>query len=241
VATSTEFVVQYGRSTDLTPHHLYSARCGGFNTEDRIIAPYNCSIADFRMMMQTGWLSSDYRRAGVVSKALEQIRATPSINQPEYASVQGIGLCSESALDFYLASGNWCSEFVRDVYLWSWHIPNISYNGEELEDVTNVNDLVYLFQHSAATWHYSFPLNRPQPGDYLAHVGGDPRQHFGHSAIVMGVADNYSRLWTMNGNTSFPINGVSHQCVVMKHEDYFVNNTYNTEFDMLGVITNWLR
>jgi hypothetical protein len=235
---SADYSVQFGEKTDMLPYHLYSGNCGGFNPQDRLTPPYNCGFDDFRMMQSAGWPRSDWRRGTVVGEALFQI--TKPIT--DGGDVAGIGRCGSSGRDFYLASGNWCSEFVRDVYLWSWIVKDMSINGNELDEVEVVDDMVYLFQRTSSSSWYSrdaMTLNKPQPGDYLAEMGGESgNEHYGHSAMVLAVSDDYATMWTMNGNYGW---GNDH-CVVMTKQPFYTGlpDIIWNRLDMLGVLTAWL-
>jgi hypothetical protein len=227
---------QFGVSTDEVPYHLFSASCGGFNQQDKLMSPYHCSLADFKMMITAGW-PADSRRRAVVYRGIQQITALPSANQPEFDDHAGIGRCDRTAEDFYDGeTGGWCSEFVRYVYR-NGGVPDVRANCDAfgclyLHEVTEVSDFVDLFSERGG---YFTPasIQEPQPGDYIAGVNSEG-EHFGHSQMVIGVWDDNTHIEIIGGNQTFNINGTTHHCVTMKRQEFYRGTTLIKTADAFG-------
>jgi hypothetical protein len=228
--------ISFGTVGDTIPYHPYSSGCAGPNTNARLMAPYNCNKQDFVRMIESGW-PYDGKRQKIVYAALKQAYRLPSPNQVENIWITALGDCDQTAETFYGASGAWCSEYVSYVYRSSGAIPTGTNLYERLRAVDNVDDMRAIFadrqslaERGSTGW--------VQPGDYIAGVNGDG-EHNGHSMMVFAVTDDGGQLYLSNGNSSFPINGTTHHCVVMSRHGLYQNGVLDPKFDAFGLIDNW--
>lgn len=155
------------------------------------------------------------------------------------------GLCGAAAHSYYNVSGKWCSEFAVWVLGRSQGInPDWAYrwgNGyQTLRDIQATVQLATFYQSTecglvgTGIMSQSPPLCGsdhvggswlPKPGDYLAMVSSEG-ERFGHSELVVGVADDASSIWTVAGNVG--------DCVRFQRRDLYVNGTVASNLDAFG-------
>jgi len=202
------------------------------------MSPYECTLADFRAMAKTGW-PYNRTRLMVAASELKELTRLPSPNQPEHDWIKGLGRCDKTATDYYGGQTNeWCSEFAADVYLTSAVVNTNTNLFDELLGVDTVDDFRTIFaeRHSLSERPTVGWVN---PGDYIAAVNGSG-EHNSHSMMTLAVSDDAQTIYVVNGNYSFPINGVSHRCVTLARLTYFDGNgVLNTKFDAFGLINSW--
>ena len=212
-----------------------SANCSGYNpTTGRLTAPYDCNVSDFDWMVKSGW-PADSRRRKVIQTALDQIQV---VGNPYDSDVLGTGLCDRTAWNHYDGDAHeWCSEFVRDLYLWGG-IRNVE---GDLDSATTVDDLRTLFADFPQGWTYSQYLINGwvEPGDYIAgfNSDGDP---FGHSMMVFAVTEDIHRIFIIQGNSGVTINGEGHHCVKLNQATFYDDNYHlNSKFSGWGFLARW--
>lgn len=160
-------------------------------------------------------------RSSLVGLAIGQVDDT------SWGACDGIATGAYGPVD---ASGEWCTEFVRSMYLWSGvHDVNrcvTSFLGacihrEYLHDVSDVGDLRGLFSMFAGGWiDQSSPIgwSTPQPGDYLAMAGSAGGTQ-SHSGLAIGVSADARFIFTVEGNITRPDDGA--HCVHFRRRDWF--------------------
>lgn len=156
------------------------------------------------------------------------------------------GRCGDAARARYNASGAYCSEFARWVYL-DAGLNNIHYcygtvpgsrttylplcNTSSLSGVRLTIQMVTMFRDHGAFTEDSSMTPTPhmvQPGDYLA-LTGSSGDRYGHSAIALAVSNDYKWLWLVQGNRP---NG----CVSWDRIPYFTNGQLNPAINGVGNI-----
>jgi hypothetical protein len=131
------------------------------------------------MMEQAGWQNSQPNRAWIVTSA--------ALAADEHK-------CGRDAERAYNAAqgDNWCSEFAKTILV-------ASGASHQLDDATGVSDIEDVFK-GLHGWTVAGAI-RPytvRPGDYVAlSTNGEVENH---SGIVIAVANDYSRIWTVEGN-----------------------------------------
>ena len=106
------------------------------------------------------------------------------------------GYCGDTARDrIGTISTEYCSEFVREVYLDAGVDPHLSGHGIRLWSVTYAAQLRWIFQNESRFVHASdADTTTPEPGDYISMYGED------HSALVVATSVDGSRIWRVGGN-----------------------------------------
>ncbi|MBM4430676.1 MAG: hypothetical protein FJ026_10075 [Chloroflexi bacterium] len=139
-------------------------------------------------------------------------------------------LCGDDARNRYDASGYWCSEFARWVYLQAGMNDIDCCWGLELSDVTLNKELVKLFDHYGRfKWRSKgqVTIQTVGVGDYLSWTTKGKKKN--HAVICVGVNHDRKFIWTVQGNVG--------DCVWYGTEDYFPDGTTcNADIDGVGKI-----
>jgi hypothetical protein len=170
-----------------------------------------------------------WSRGGVVNKAIEQIYAYTG-----GGSDGATGLCGGDATNLYGVdiSGDWCSETAAYI------LRNGGASNSGFSSVSTVSDMQSIFTQKVLTWidrnaftptSYAKSI---EPGDYLAMHGsaGD----FGHSGVVVAVADDLSKIWTVEGNVGNP------RCLRYLWRPYLTNGQLNPDINAIGKTSSFL-
>jgi hypothetical protein len=122
-----------------------------------------------------------------------------------------VGLCGDAARDSIgTISTEYCSEFVREVYMGAGVDGWLCGRWICLRHVTYAKQLRRIFQGNGA-WTYAGDADEltPEPGDYLS------MDDQGHSVLVVATSIDGSRLWRIGGNET------DADCVRFSRLDFF--------------------
>jgi len=212
---------------------------------------------------KSAWAAANPQRNAIIQLGLHQVNKTP------WGILTNTGACDAAAVALYDASGEWCSEFVREVYL-----PTVSHSvnfcetdtplgclhREYVQDVSEVDDFVGIFSNQNGLFYsprnvaiyaqlgFTVPQLGPltaQPGDWLT-VPGSSGSRFGHSVLIVGVTDDFKTFYTMegnitSGNASDPT--PSAHCVRFSTRGYYPNGisgALNPDIDAIGKVNTLL-
>jgi hypothetical protein len=178
-------------------------------------------------------LVNDWNRGWLVHQAISQIYA--------YTGGGADGLTGLGGLDASNVYGPgllvgwfplaWCSEFAAWVYMHSGGTDS------DLPSTGTVSNFQYNVFTGAGAWierntfDPRYPSKSVEPGDYLA-MFSTSSGHFGHSGIVVAVADDLSRLWTVEGNVHL-VDG-DHGYVRFNERPYIQNGQLDAKIDAIG-------
>lgn len=155
-----------------------------------------------RLLEPTGDIDEDRLEKYINSDpTLDWFRKKVAITALEEAKK---GLCGDDARNRYSASGSWCSEFARWVYLKSG-MNNIGYPSGawtvHLSDVTLNKQLVKLFDYIGLfKWRNKNQVT-PQTaevGDYVSMMTEGKKKN--HAGIIVAVNEDNKNIWTVEGN-----------------------------------------
>jgi hypothetical protein len=177
----------------------------------------------------------DSRRADLVAFALQQNFTDSSGRLTE------IGRCGDDAIKYYQSDTEYCSEFVRSVYLWHGDVQNkcrcninagICLHNTCISDIDTSTDWADMFK-AYGGWidRGQVTANSAEPGDYVAMMGDG--HHFGHSAMIVAVSVDGSTIWTMEGNIH---DGNGPGCVHFEQRPFFVNGQLDGNLDGIGKV-----
>ncbi len=179
------------------------------------------SLSDMIAMVAQGYPDGvGQPRNKAIGLALQQVPATTAVNV-------AAGKCDGDAVAYYspnqgiFKDTEWCSEFVRDMVLWSGAVKDKTRCDFTLCDIDPIGCAIVgpVCLHWAAVheisrvdlWRAMFQVYggwqspiRPQfvqPGDYISMVNSEG-QADGHSELVVGISADNSQVWTMSGNFS---------------------------------------
>lgn len=126
-------------------------------------------------------------------------------------AVRHEGLCGDAARDAIgTISTEYCSEFVREIYIAAGVDSGLWGGGIYLWSVTYARQLRWIFQHeSRFVYARDADLLTAEPGDYLS------MHDEGHSALVVATSIDGRRLWRVGGNEG------DRDCVVFSRTTYF--------------------
>ncbi|HXI56223.1 MAG TPA: hypothetical protein VNO55_09195 [Polyangia bacterium] len=187
---------------------------------------YNPSTADLANIVSQINIP---RRQSIVNMALLQTRWYGRDGQI-WGGDGTTGACGDPARKIYGASTwpvsvEWCTEFARTVLRWGG-----AANINDLWDATDVDDMQEVFQPygwwiERNAFNANSFWNGAEAGDYLTVVGSSGN-HFGHSAIIVGVSDDKRWLFTVEGNVD--------DCVMYQRRPYMVNGQLADNIDAFG-------
>jgi hypothetical protein len=122
-----------------------------------------------------------------------------------------VGLCGDEARHAIgTLSTEYCSEFVREVYIGAGMDSGLWGGGIFLWSVTYASQLRWIFQHeSRFVWADDADTLTAEPGDYLSQLDE------GHSALVVAASIDGRRLWKVGGNEG------ARDCVNFSEITYF--------------------
>jgi hypothetical protein len=173
----------------------------------------------------------DSKRGDIIAYALEQ-----NYYDNNTGKLTQVGACGQAAWTYYKSEEEYCSEFVRDMYLWRGDVPDRCYCATNIlgacvnticvSSITKVSDWEGMFR-AYGGWidRSQVSMNTPEPGDYLA------LNHGGHSALIVGISVDGRWLWTQEGNVHYD-NGPG--CVRFQYHDFFVNGQLAADIDGIG-------
>jgi hypothetical protein len=147
-----------------------------------------------------------------------------------------LGMCGAPAEQRYgmTQGSNWCSEYARSILLWSG-FRNIRYCYTHvitcldyfyLSEAHDVEEMVTLFAENGGwTNRSNTRTTTPRPGDYVALTGssGKPKSH---SAIVLGVSNDFRYIWTSEGNLG--------DCAGSQRRDFYVDGVLDSKINGFG-------
>ncbi len=186
------------------------------------------------------WGYANTKRRDIIAYALNQ----DGRNGDGTLSDEGV-ICDDAARIIYQSSDTeWCSEFARDMFWWPANgIPDRRYCATNtflgcihyiyVHDISEVDEFKNMFQ-TYGGWvdHWGITPATAEPGDYLT-VPGSSGDHYGHSAVIVGVSEDASEIYTIEGN--FLLWSGRH-CEGFNRRPYFVNGVLDPNIDAIGKI-----
>ena len=135
-----------------------------------------------------------------------------------------VGLCGDAARDAIgTIYDNYCSEFVRKVYLGAGVDKHLWGGGVFLYSITCADQLRWIFKHESRFVYASeADTLTAEPGDYIS------MWDHGHSALVVATSVDGRHIWRVGGNE------IPGGCVAVSRGTYFDEETGNINDDLTG-------
>lgn len=189
--------------------------------DGRILDNKGRTPSELKILIQNDPILANHRQRSA-HVALDEIWA----EEPSDPNTRWVGRCGKSAKDRYDASGEWCSEFVRWVYMTAG-MRDIRYNTvRRVHRISTIKRWVKFFKSQDAFVSESSitPLSL-EVGDYLTLTNSKGEEK-AHSITVVGISLDHSKLWLMEGNNN--------DCVNFRSYDFFPKGTRNSDIDGIG-------
>lgn len=147
------------------------------------------------------------------------------------------GYCENEARKRYDASGKFCSEFVRWVYLEAGveNCPGVGFHRGCFSWVNTTSYLASIFKKSDLYIDYDdLTVESARPGYYLSMNSADGEKKT-HSAIIVGRLWDGSKIWVVDATTRD-----GSQCVRLRQLNYLTSSGFNARINGIGKVTSKL-
>jgi hypothetical protein len=201
-------------------NYVSTVECDGMHAGRVYDRDNNISVSEMQTYVEKD-PQLDWFRRKVALTALKEAAIDPPME-------------GDAARDKYDASGSWCSEFVRWIYLQAGMI-DISYGSLSLSDVTLNKELVKLFDNNGNRFKWrskgQVTVQTAEAGDYFSWTTGGKKKN--HAVLCVAVNFDGKTIWTVQGNVG--------DKVWYGTENYFADGkTCNVEIDGIGDIDEGL-